>query len=82
MAGTLQNLSSRSAAIGFLGISHRALPKECIEQHEYDVLNQRIATTRPDGHAVSWLSYGSGHLHGPDRSAAPLIDHAFQQTGG
>ncbi|NNA18990.1 RHS repeat protein, partial [Pseudomonas lundensis] len=64
MAGTLQNLSFRSAAIGFLGISHRALPKECIEQHEYDVLNQRIATTRPDGHRVSWLTYGSGHLLG------------------
>ncbi|NLT99562.1 MULTISPECIES: hypothetical protein [Pseudomonas] len=46
------------------------------------MLNQRIATTRPDGHAVSWLSYGSGHLHGPDRSAGPLIDHAFQLTGG
>ncbi|MFK0310268.1 RHS repeat-associated core domain-containing protein [Pseudomonas sp. NPDC090233] len=31
-------------------------------KHEYDVLNQRIATTRPDGHRVSWLTYGSGHL--------------------
>ena len=33
-----------------------------IWQHEYDALNQRIATTRPDGHRVSWLTYGSGHL--------------------
>ena len=31
-------------------------------KHEYDALNQRIATTRPDGHKVSWLTYGSGHL--------------------
>uniref|UniRef100_UPI0030DBA7FE RHS domain-containing protein n=1 Tax=Pseudomonas sp. RL_5y_Pfl2_73 TaxID=3088713 RepID=UPI0030DBA7FE len=31
-------------------------------KHEYDALNQRIATTRPDGHRVSWLTYGSGHL--------------------
>ncbi|KAB0650454.1 RHS repeat-associated core domain-containing protein, partial [Burkholderia diffusa] len=30
--------------------------------HEYDALNQRIATVRPDGHRVSWLTYGSGHL--------------------
>ncbi|MHC3822390.1 RHS repeat-associated core domain-containing protein [Pseudomonas sp. G3-19] len=33
-----------------------------IWQHEYDVLNQRVATVRPDGHRVSWLTYGSGHL--------------------
>ncbi|VWC43313.1 YD repeat-containing protein [Burkholderia lata] len=31
-------------------------------QHEYDALNQRIVTVRPDGHRVSWLTYGSGHL--------------------
>ncbi|WP_342308234.1 DUF6531 domain-containing protein [Burkholderia pyrrocinia] len=31
-------------------------------QHEYDALNQRTATVRPDGHRVSWLTYGSGHL--------------------
>jgi len=38
------------------------------------VLNQRIATTRPDGHAVSWLSYGSGHLLGlTARQARSLI---------
>ncbi|WP_422403998.1 RHS repeat-associated core domain-containing protein, partial [Pseudomonas sp. GZD-209] len=33
-------------------------------QHEYDALNQRVATVRPDGHRVSWLTYGSGHLLG------------------
>ncbi|NMZ99435.1 hypothetical protein [Pseudomonas lundensis] len=46
------------------------------------MLNQRIATTRPDGHKVSWLTYGSGHLHGHACSASPLIHHAFQPTGG
>jgi RHS repeat-associated protein len=39
-------------------------PMVAIWEHEYDVLNQRIATTRPDGHRVSWLTYGSGHLLG------------------
>ncbi|WP_347904711.1 RHS repeat-associated core domain-containing protein [Pseudomonas purpurea] len=37
-------------------------PTVAVWQHEYDVLNQRIATVRPDGHRVSWLTYGSGHL--------------------
>lgn len=37
-------------------------PLVAVWKHEYDVLNQRIATTRPDGHRVSWLTYGSGHL--------------------
>ncbi|WP_259740100.1 RHS repeat-associated core domain-containing protein [Pseudomonas brassicacearum] len=39
-------------------------PMVAVWQHEYDVLNQRVATTRPDGHRVSWLTYGSGHLLG------------------
>ncbi|WP_025113504.1 RHS repeat-associated core domain-containing protein [Pseudomonas sp. H1h] len=37
-------------------------PIVAVWQHEYDELNQRIATVRPDGHRVSWLTYGSGHL--------------------
>ncbi|WP_435037383.1 RHS repeat-associated core domain-containing protein [Pseudomonas neuropathica] len=37
-------------------------PLVAVWQHEYDVLNQRVATIRPDGHRVSWLAYGSGHL--------------------
>lgn len=37
-------------------------PQVAVFRHEYDALNQRIATTRPDGHRVSWLTYGSGHL--------------------
>lgn len=39
-------------------------PLVAVWQHEYDVLNQRVATVRPDGHRVSWLTYGSGHLLG------------------
>ena len=37
-------------------------PKVAVFQHEYDALNLRVATTRPDGHRISWLTYGSGHL--------------------
>ncbi|SMC29050.1 YD repeat-containing protein [Andreprevotia lacus DSM 23236] len=33
-------------------------------QHEYDPLGNRIATVRPDGHRLDWLTYGSGHIHG------------------
>jgi RHS repeat-associated protein len=39
-------------------------PTVAVWLHEYDVLNHRTATTRPDGHRVSWLTYGSGHLLG------------------
>lgn len=39
-------------------------PVVAVWKHEYDVLNQRVATLRPDGHRVSWLTYGSGHLLG------------------
>ncbi|RZI64051.1 MAG: RHS repeat protein, partial [Pseudomonas sp.] len=39
-------------------------PLVAVWQHEYDVLNNRVATIRPDGHRVSWLTYGSGHLLG------------------
>ncbi|WP_255991105.1 RHS repeat-associated core domain-containing protein [Chitinolyticbacter albus] len=33
-------------------------------QHEYDELGNRIASVRPDGNRVDWLTYGSGHVHG------------------
>ncbi|SEK08667.1 RHS repeat-associated core domain-containing protein [Achromobacter sp. NFACC18-2] len=39
-------------------------PVTAVWKHDYDELNQRIATLRPDGHRVSWLTYGSGHVHG------------------
>ncbi|WP_130910191.1 RHS repeat-associated core domain-containing protein [Pseudomonas sp. Sample_9] len=45
----------------YLGLEN---PVVAVWQHEYDVLNQCVATTRPDGHRVSWLTYGSGHLLG------------------
>ena len=45
----------------YLGLQQ---PVVAVWTHEYDVLNQRIATVRPDGHTVSWLTYGSGHLLG------------------
>ncbi|MFJ4344046.1 RHS repeat-associated core domain-containing protein [Pseudomonas sp. NPDC089401] len=44
-------------------------PMVAVWQHEYDALNQRVATVRPDGHKVSWLTYGSGHLVGM------MLDH-------
>ena len=33
-------------------------------QHRYNELNQRTGTTRPGGHTLEWLTYGSGHVHG------------------
>ncbi|WP_052810717.1 RHS repeat-associated core domain-containing protein [Variovorax paradoxus] len=33
-------------------------------QHRYNELNQRVGSTRPDGHTQEWLTYGSGHVHG------------------
>ncbi|MFL9669499.1 RHS repeat-associated core domain-containing protein [Variovorax sp. AB1(2024)] len=38
--------------------------RTAVWQHRYDELNQRIATVRPDGHVIQWLTYGSGHVHG------------------
>jgi RHS repeat-associated protein len=35
-----------------------------IWQHRYNELNQRVGTTRPGGHTLEWLTYGSGHVHG------------------
>lgn len=50
-------------------------PKVAVWQHEYDVLNQRVATIRPDGHRVSWLTYGSGHLLGMRLDEHELIGY-------
>ncbi|WKB54340.1 RHS repeat-associated core domain-containing protein [Eleftheria terrae] len=38
--------------------------KTAVWRHRYNELNQRVGTTRPDGHTVEWLTYGSGHIHG------------------
>ncbi|TDR27756.1 RHS repeat-associated core domain-containing protein [Hydromonas duriensis] len=35
-----------------------------IWRHEYDELGNRIKTIRPDGHSITHLTYGSGHVHG------------------
>lgn len=50
-------------------------PMVAVWAHEYDVLNQRVATTRPDGHRVSWLTYGSGHLLGMRLDEHELIGY-------
>lgn len=39
-------------------------PLTAVWQHRYDELGNRIQTTRPDGHATTWLTYGAGHVHG------------------
>jgi RHS repeat-associated protein len=39
-------------------------PLTAVWQHRYDELGYRIQTTRPDGHSTTWLTYGSGHVHG------------------
>lgn len=31
-------------------------------KHQYDEINDRIKTTRPDGQVIDWLTYGSGHV--------------------
>ncbi|HDR9160264.1 TPA: RHS domain-containing protein [Burkholderia vietnamiensis] len=56
-------------AVGNLSSEHVYLPTnqddhESVWRHEYDELGTRIATIRPDGHRVDWLTYGSGHVHG------------------
>ncbi|AKJ29391.1 RHS repeat-associated core domain-containing protein [Caldimonas brevitalea] len=38
--------------------------KTAVWRHRYNELNQRVGTTRPDGHTLEWLTYGSGHIHG------------------
>ncbi|MFF7106231.1 RHS repeat-associated core domain-containing protein [Pseudomonas sichuanensis] len=40
------------------------VPMVAVWQHEYDALNLRTATIRPDGHKISVLTYGSGHVLG------------------
>ncbi|MBN3816369.1 RHS repeat protein [Paraburkholderia sp. Se-20369] len=37
---------------------------EFVWRHEYDEVGARVATTRPDGRRLDWLTYGSGHVHG------------------
>ena len=39
-------------------------PMTAVWRHQYDELGNRIVSTRPDGHEVRLLTYGSGHVHG------------------
>ncbi|MDM0116519.1 RHS repeat-associated core domain-containing protein [Variovorax sp. J22R133] len=39
-------------------------PLTAVWQHRHDELGHRIRTVRPDGHALNWLTYGNGHVHG------------------
>jgi uncharacterized protein RhaS with RHS repeats len=41
-----------------------AQARSYVWHHQYDELGNRIRTVRPDGHAIDWLTYGSGHVHG------------------
>ncbi|WP_456291887.1 RHS repeat-associated core domain-containing protein [Pseudomonas sp. AK106] len=50
-------------------------PMVAVWQHEYDALNHRVATIRPDGHRVSWLTYGSGHLLGMKLDEHELLSY-------
>ncbi|MDK4791001.1 MULTISPECIES: RHS repeat-associated core domain-containing protein [Acinetobacter] len=36
--------------------------KTAVWKHQYDEINDRIKTTRPDGQMIDWLTYGSGHV--------------------
>ncbi|WP_175916699.1 MULTISPECIES: RHS repeat-associated core domain-containing protein [unclassified Burkholderia] len=57
---------------------------EFVWRHEYDAVDARIATMRPDGRRLDWLAYGSGHVHGlvlDGRSVANVErDDAHRET--
>ncbi|RQH01655.1 RHS repeat-associated core domain-containing protein [Paraburkholderia dinghuensis] len=48
-------------------------------RHEYDETGTRIRTVRPDGHALDWLVYGTGHVHGMQLNGQELIQ--FERDG-
>jgi RHS repeat-associated protein len=59
--------------------------RTAVWHHHHDELNQRIGTTRPDGHRVEWLTYGAGHVHGLLLDGQDLVaferDALYQETG-
>ncbi|WEF33104.1 RHS repeat-associated core domain-containing protein [Pseudoduganella chitinolytica] len=59
--------------------------RTAVWHHRYDELNQRIGTTRPDGHRIEWLTYGAGHVHGLMLDGQELVsferDALYQETG-
>lgn len=59
--------------------------RTAVWRHHHDELNQRIGTTRPDGHRIDWLTYGAGHVHGLLLDGEDLVsferDALYQETG-
>lgn len=59
--------------------------RTAVWHHHHDELNQRIGTTRPDGHRIDWLTYGAGHVHGLLLDGQDLVsferDALYQETG-
>ncbi|WP_312484513.1 RHS repeat-associated core domain-containing protein [Massilia timonae] len=59
--------------------------RTAVWRHHHDELNQRIGTTRPDGHRIDWLTYGAGHVHGLLLDGQDLVsferDALYQETG-
>ncbi len=53
------NLVREHHAYDVFGVS-----RSYVWHHSYDELGNRTRTVRPDGHAIDWLMYGSGHVHG------------------
>ncbi|KVF22137.1 hypothetical protein WJ07_17875 [Burkholderia vietnamiensis] len=53
------NLASEHVHMQFEGNEY-----EFVWRHEHNEVGARIATIRPDGHRLDWLTYGSGHVHG------------------
>jgi RHS repeat-associated protein len=56
-------------AVGNLIREHHAYElfgakRSYVWRHEYDEIDARVRTQRPDGHTVDWLTYGAGHVHG------------------
>lgn len=58
--------------------------RSAVWHHQHDELNQRIGTTRPDGHRIEWLTYGAGHVHGMLLDGQELVaferDALYQET--
>jgi RHS repeat-associated protein len=58
--------------------------RTAVWHHHHDELNQRTGTTRPDGHRIEWLTYGSGHVHGLLLDGQDLVsferDALYQET--
>ncbi len=62
---TQSNLQWFYDAAGNLVREHQQdykINKTAVWKHQYDEINDRIKTTRPDGQIIDWLTYGSGHV--------------------